>query len=64
MIARFDIPKRRVDVDLRRSRDAIHRAMRVVDERLEAPEFETHYRKMAAHAEERRLPRCDDVRLR
>ena len=37
MIARFDIPKRRVDVDLRRSRDAIGRAMRVVDERLETP---------------------------
>lgn len=52
MIARFDIPKRRVDVDLRRSREAIHRAMRVVDERLDSPEFEAHYRKMAAHAEE------------
>lgn len=52
MIARFGIARRRVDVDLRRSREAIHRAMRVIDERLEGAEFEAHYMRMAFHAEE------------
>lgn len=52
MIARFEIPKRRLCHEHGRSRESVRRAMAVVDERLDSPEFEEHYRKIAAHAGE------------
>jgi hypothetical protein len=50
MVTEFKWPKRRV-VELEdRSREAINRALRTIDRRLETPRFGTHYRMMAERA--------------
>jgi len=52
LIEHFDIPKRAVAEELERSRDAVNRALRTIDERLQYPEFQDAYEAMAecAHA--------------
>lgn len=52
VIREFRWPKRRVVEVEERSREAINRALRTIDRRLETPRFETHYRRMAARAHE------------
>ncbi|SIQ24698.1 hypothetical protein SAMN05880590_102779 [Rhizobium sp. RU35A] len=47
MVRQHDWPKRRVVETEDRSREAINRALRTIDERLITPRFETHYRSMA-----------------
>lgn len=49
-VARFDVPKRRFATLLGRSREAINRALRTIDWRLDQPEFEALYRRAAARA--------------
>ena len=46
----FDWPKRRVVECESRSREAINRALRTIDERLESASFQTHYRSIASEA--------------
>jgi hypothetical protein len=50
MVAEFKWPKRRVVEVEDRSREAINRALRTIDRRLETPRFSTHYRSIAARA--------------
>lgn len=52
MVNQFLWPKRRmVGVEIR-SREAINRALRTIDERLQAPKFAAHYETIAARAAE------------
>lgn len=50
MVREFEWPKRRVVECENRSREAINRALRTIDERLLTPRFDTHYRSMAHQA--------------
>lgn len=50
MVRVFLIPKRRVVEHQERSREAINRALRTIDQRLQTPRFEGHYYRMAAAA--------------
>ncbi|SIR41437.1 hypothetical protein SAMN05880590_12719 [Rhizobium sp. RU35A] len=50
MVTEFRWPKRRVVEMEDRSREAVNRALRTVDTRLETPRFNTHYRSIAARA--------------
>lgn len=50
MIVEFRYPKRRVVEMEDRSREAINRALRTIDARLETPRFANHYRAMAIRA--------------
>lgn len=50
LIARFDVPKRRLAKTLGRSRDALNRAIDTIDERLFEPAFAAHYERIAATA--------------
>ena len=50
MVTEFKWPKRRVVEVEDRSREAINRALRTIDRRLETPRFTTHYRVMAERA--------------
>lgn len=50
MVRRFEWPKRRVVEVEERSREAVNRALRTVDRRLESPRFAAHYRRMAISA--------------
>lgn len=52
LVQHFDVPKRAVAEELERSRDAVNRALRTIDERLQYPEFQDAYDAMAesAHA--------------
>lgn len=51
LVQRFDVPKRAIVQELERSRDAVNRALRTVDERLQYPEFHDAYEAMAESAE-------------
>ena len=61
MIRELDWPKRRVVEIEDRSREAINRALRTIDQRLETPRFETHYRRMACLARELMLWQAIDI---
>ncbi len=50
MVREFEWPKRRVVEVEDRSREAINRALRTIDGRLENRRFENHYRSMARQA--------------
>ncbi|MBP1852718.1 hypothetical protein [Rhizobium halophytocola] len=50
MVVEFDWPKRRIVIHEERSREAINRALRTIDARLEGSRFEAHYRRMAEAA--------------
>lgn len=50
MVREFSWPKRRVVEVEDRSREAINRALRTIDSRLEAPRFADHYHQMADRA--------------
>ena len=50
MVTEFKWPKRRVVEVEDRSREAINRALRTIDGRLETPRFATHYRSSALRA--------------
>ncbi|OKP69602.1 hypothetical protein BTE77_27810 [Ensifer adhaerens] len=50
VIREFRWPKRRVVEVEERSREAINRALRTIDRRLETPRFASHYRHMATEA--------------
>ncbi len=52
MIREFGWPKRRVVEIEDRSREAVNRALRTIDRRLESPRFARHYQTMKAHAHE------------
>lgn len=51
LVEHFDIPKRAVAQELERSRDAVNRALRTVDERLQYPDFHDAYEAMAQSAQ-------------
>ena len=50
VVRRLGAPKQRVARELARSREAVNRALKIVDERLAKPEFATAYEAMAEHA--------------
>lgn len=50
LVREFEWPKRRVVECEDRSREAINRALRTIDERLFTPLFEAHYRRIAERA--------------
>nr|WP_272212367.1 hypothetical protein [Marinicella sp. W31]MDC2878281.1 hypothetical protein [Marinicella sp. W31] len=50
MIRRFNVPKRRVVEMQGRSREAVNRALRIIDDRCERPVFLAHYAFMAGRA--------------
>lgn len=52
LIRRFDVPKRRVVELQERSREAVNRALRTVDDRLSSPLFAQAYERMSAGARE------------
>jgi len=51
MVARFSIPRRRINLDRGWTREMIQRGIGVIDNRLDHPTFEAHYRRIAARAE-------------
>lgn len=61
MVRIFLIPKRRVVEHQERSREAVNRALRTIDARLEAPRFEAHYCRMAAAARGSLTARMEDA---
>lgn len=50
LVHRFGFSRKQLVRELGRSREAMNRALRTVDERLIAPEFEDSYEAMALHA--------------
>lgn len=52
MVTQFSWPKRRVVEEEGRSREAINRALRTIDERLGSQRFAAHYETIAARASE------------
>ncbi|RVG08839.1 hypothetical protein CN234_16945 [Sinorhizobium meliloti] len=50
MVREFEWPKRRVVEVEDRSREAVNRALRTIERRMETPRFATHYRSMASRA--------------
>lgn len=50
LVRRLGAPKQRVARELARSREAVNRALKIVDERMAKPEFATAYEAMADHA--------------
>ncbi|MCY1669310.1 hypothetical protein [Rhizobium sp. SL86] len=50
MVTEFKWPKRRVVEVEDRSREAVNRALRTIDRRLDSPRFGTHYRSIAKRA--------------
>lgn len=50
MVREFNWPKRRVVEMEERSREAVNRALRTIDRRMETPRFASHYRSMATQA--------------
>ncbi|MVA24505.1 hypothetical protein V6582_05665 [Agrobacterium vitis] len=61
MVRVFLIPKRRVVEHQERSREAVNRALRTIDTRLQSPRFEQHYCKMAAAARASLHARMEDA---
>ncbi|MCD2176478.1 hypothetical protein [Rhizobium sp. C1] len=51
-IRTFHVPKRRVVELQQRSREAVNRALRTIDERLDSPEFASIYRLIQTRARE------------
>ncbi len=51
MVERYGIPKRKIVKELQRTRDAMQRAMRNVEDRLMGPDFAKSYAEMAARAD-------------
>jgi hypothetical protein len=51
MVHHFGWPKRRIVEQEHRSREALNRALRTIDERKEAPRFAALYRRIAWRAE-------------
>lgn len=51
MVRRFHIPKRRVTIMQERAREAVNRAVRTIDERLEDETFAAHYETVAQGAD-------------
>ena len=52
MVTEMCWPKRRVAETEQRSREAVNRAIRTIDERLKSLKFENHYRTISARASE------------
>lgn len=52
LVYQFEIPKRRISNELRRSRDGVQRALQTVQTRLANPEFHEAYEAMASIAGE------------
>lgn len=52
LVRHFDVPKRRVVELQERSREAVNRALRTVDERLSSPLFAQAYERISAEADE------------
>ncbi len=50
MVSQFGWPKRRVVEQANRSREALNRGLRTVDERMEAPRFAVVYRRIVWRA--------------
>ncbi|RFC63633.1 hypothetical protein DYI37_11555 [Fulvimarina endophytica] len=50
LVHRLGAPKQRVARELARSREAVNRALKIIDERMTKPEFATAYEAMADHA--------------
>ncbi|MDQ0454622.1 hypothetical protein [Rhizobium paknamense] len=61
MVRVFLIPKRRVVEQQERSREAVNRALRTIDQRLNTPRFETHYCRIAAAARASLTARMEDA---
>lgn len=51
MVAQFDLPKKRAGAFVDRARVSVNRALQVIDDRLDEPEFATVYRRIAAEAQ-------------
>jgi len=52
MVMRIGVPKRRIVEDLERSREAINRALSIIEERMAKNEFAQAYEAIAADAME------------
>lgn len=50
MVCEFAWPKRRVVEEEDRSREAVNRALRTINQRLQYPRFANHYREIALQA--------------
>lgn len=61
MVRVFLIPKRRVVETQERSREAVNRALRTIDARLQSPRFQNHYRRMAQAARGTLTARMEDA---
>lgn len=61
MVRVFNLPKRRVVEHQERSREAVNRALRTIDRRIENPRFEQHYCRMAAAARNSLTARLEDA---
>lgn len=61
MVRVFHIPKRRVVEHQERSREAVNRALRTIDERLQSPRFANHYRRIAEAARASLTARMEDA---
>ena len=61
MVRVFMIPKRRVVEHQERSREAVNRALRTIDERLQSPRFANHYRCIADAARGSLTARMEDA---
>lgn len=61
MVRVFCIPKRRVVEQQERSREAVNRALRTIDARLQSPRFQKHYRRMAQAARAALTARMEDA---
>jgi hypothetical protein len=62
MVTEFKWPKRRVVEVEDRSREAINRALRTIDARLESPRFSTHYRSISTRAHALAFLQTDEQR--
>lgn len=60
LVQHFDVPKRAVAQELERSREAVNRALRTIDERLQYPEFQDAYSAMAESAQASLTQRGDN----
>ncbi|WP_337267093.1 hypothetical protein [Oryzifoliimicrobium ureilyticus] len=61
MVRIFMVPKRRVVEQQDRSREAVNRALRTIDDRLRSPRFEAHYCRIAAAAQGSLTARMEDA---
>ncbi len=61
LVARFGLVKKRVGALMNRQRVQVNNAMKVIDSRLDDPEFEQCYVRWAARAEELYLDKLAEV---